>query len=650
MAKQKFNLKDQIPLWGGYATSQVDWRPTAVSQLAPWAGAKRVAIDLETHDPELRRLGPGVRRGAKVVGISFAIEDGPAHYLPIGHPQDNLDPDQVWAYMRDQSAAYDGDIVGANLPYDLDFLWHNRCLFPKVKKYRDVQIADPLINELHESYSLDNIAARWGLPGKDERVLRQGAEAFNVDPKKGLWQLPGRFVADYAIQDVRLPLAILRRQEREIENQNLWQIYDLETKLLPILVKMRRRGVAIDFKHLQHVEDWTVQEQYKEIDKIKEATGVRLGLDDFNKATAIVPCLKAIGISDIPQTAKTKAPSIDRFFLEAHKHPVTTSILRAKKMDKLRGTFCKSVREHAVHGRIHATFNQLRKTDDSEEDDQGGRYGRLSCTDPNLQQQPARDPETGKLWRKVYIPDEGKIWAAKDYSQQEPRLTYHYAFISGCTDAEKIIKRFCEDLKADSHTEFTRLVWPDEREGTDGFKQLRGYAKQIFLGICYGMGGAKLCRKLGLPTAWRHSRKHDRMIEVAGPEGQAVLDTVDRRMPFLRQLARKCEERAKQVGHIVTLLGRRCRFPKREDGTVDWAHKALNRLIQGSAADQTKLAVVMMDEAGYNPQLQVHDEIDSSVSSPEEAEGMADIMRNCVKLSLPSKVDVELGKSWGDSM
>jgi DNA polymerase I-like protein with 3'-5' exonuclease and polymerase domains len=103
-------------------------------------------------------------------------------------------------------------------------------------------------------------------------------------------------------------------------------------------------------------------------------------------------------------------------------------------------------------------------------------------------------------------------------------------------------------------------------------------------------------------------------------------------------------------GHIVTLLGRRCRFPKKPDGTVDWAHKALNRLIQGSAADQTKLAVVMMDEAGYNPQLQVHDEIDSSVSSPEEAEGMADIMRNCVKLSLPSKVDVELGKSWGDSM
>jgi hypothetical protein len=176
-----------------------------VSQLPSWAGAKRVAIDLETTTQSSGPWAQGCDAGAKVVGISFAIEDGPAHYLPIGHPEDNLDPDHVWAYLRDQSRRSTATSSGPTCR-TISTSSGTTAHVPKVKKYRDVQIADPLINELHESYSLDNIAARLGLPGKDESVLRQGAEAYNVDPKKGMWQLPARFVGDYAIQDVRLPL------------------------------------------------------------------------------------------------------------------------------------------------------------------------------------------------------------------------------------------------------------------------------------------------------------------------------------------------------------------------------------------------------------------------------------------------------------
>jgi DNA polymerase I-like protein with 3'-5' exonuclease and polymerase domains len=639
----------QMPLWKPPSL----WKPTPVSQLPSWAGAKRIGFDLETFDPTLTTLGPGVRRDGRIVGISFAIEDGPAHYLPIGHTEDNLDPEHVWQYLEDQAKIFDGDIVGANLAYDLDYIWEKKLFFHKVKKYRDIQVAEPLIDELQLSYSLENISKRYEIPGKNEALLRDAAEVYHIDPKKGMWQLPGRFVGEYAIQDARLPLTLARRQDRKIEEQGLEKIYDLETRLLPALVRMRRRGVRIDLKHLQKVEDWSIQEQTKELAKVKELSGVRIGFDDMDKAKALAPALRMIANIKINENAKGQA-LVDKEFLAALKHPIADAILRAKKMSKLRGTFCASIRRHMVNGRIHSTFNQLRRSSDNEannEDDKGARYGRLSSTDPNVQQQPARDPEIGKLWRTIYIPEDGEEWAAMDYSQQEPRMTTHYAELSGCTGASMMADAFRNDPNCDNHSTMTSIVYGVESLKRPDFKKLRGYCKEIYLGITYGMGGAKLCRKLNLPTEWMFSRKMARNIEVAGPEGKAIMNQVDTKMPYLRQLARLCEQRAKEVGKIVTLLGRVCRFPMKKDNSgYDWCHKALNRLIQGSSADQTKLAVVTMDEQGDTPQLQVHDEIDTSVPGREKAEQLADIMRHCVELRVPSKVDVELGKSWGDSM
>ena len=189
------------------------WDIPEVSSLPSWSSAGRVAVDLETKDPNLTKLGPGVRRDGKVVGISFAIEDGPGFYLPIAHEGgDNLDPSKVWAYLRDQARTFRGDLVGANLQYDLDYLWENDVVF-QPRFHRDVQIAEPLIDELQFEYGLNAIAARYNLVGKDEEALRHAAESFGVNPKKELWKLPGRFVAQYAIQDVRLPLEILRQQD-----------------------------------------------------------------------------------------------------------------------------------------------------------------------------------------------------------------------------------------------------------------------------------------------------------------------------------------------------------------------------------------------------------------------------------------------------
>jgi DNA polymerase I-like protein with 3'-5' exonuclease and polymerase domains len=166
------------------------------------------------------------------------------------------------------------------------------------------------------------------------------------------------------------------------------------------------------------------------------------------------------------------------------------------------------------------------------------------------------------------------------------------------------------------------------------------------------MGGPKLCRKLGLPTKVADVERGGRKVrmEVAGDEGAELLGKFDQLVPFVKQLAKACTKAANARGYIRTLSGRRCRFPTDEHGNFDWTHKALNRLIQGSSADQTKMAIVALEDAGHAVQLQVHDEIDLSVRDEAQSREVTEIMMTCTPLSVPSKVDAELGTSWGDSM
>lgn len=627
-----------------------NWTPTPVRQMPSWEGASRVAIDTETYDPKLNDLGPGVRRGGRVVGISFAIEGGPSHYLPIGHSANNVDEAHVWSYIREQAASFKGTLVGANLPYDLDYMAEKGVWFSKVQWFRDVQIAEPLIDELQHSYSLDAILTRHGLPNKDETLLKDALIAWGCvkkdgSPDKGkIYALPSEYVAPYAIADVELPLKLLRRQERIIEEQDLWQIFDLESKVMPVLLKMRRRGVAIDFARLGKLEDWAISEAKKALDEAYRLTSIRISWTDVWKAAALAPALQEVGIP--LEKTKTGQPSIDADLLDRVDHPVADALARARKMNKIVTTFAASVREHETHGRIHCTFNQLRTTKDEEKgEDKGARYGRLSSSDPNMQQQPGRDPEIAPLWRAIYIPDEGKQWAALDYSQQEPRWLVHFAEKTrgGLPRAVEAAEKYRTDPNTDNHTMMAQMCGIERKP-----------AKELFLGKIYGMGGAKLCKKLGLPTEWitKTNQHGTRMIEIAGPEGKKIINKFDRELPFVNMLAEICKDTALRRGYITTILGRRCRFPELHGNPFkkyDWCHKALNRLIQGSSADQTKAAMVQLDAAGFEPQLQIHDEIDASVENRAEAEAMADIMRNCVVANVPFKVDVEIGPSWGEA-
>jgi len=684
------------PLQMGFFTPESDWRPRAISDLpSSWAGIDRIGFDCETKDVHLRELGPGPRRGAFTTGWGIALEkDGrvvDSFYLPMRHEGgDNLPTEEVLRYLKGNIKDFKGEYVGANLSYDIDYANSDGFEFNREAKFRDVQIADPLIYELHQSYSLENIGTRWGVESKNKATLVQAAQAMGVDPGAGMWRLPARYVGDYATRDVESPLELYEKMKKKLDSDDLWQVFDLESRLLPVLVRMRQRGVRIDQDRLRMIEDRALREEGEALAFIRHQTGVKIDVGNVWKPDALAPALEAIGVK-LGRTT-TGAPQIDADLLDGLNHPVAKAISNARKVNKIRTTFAASMWKYMVNGRIHCTFNQIAREDEKGEQ-KGVRFGRLSAVDPNLQQQysPDRvqphDPQLILEWRKIFIPEEGAIWGVNDYSQQEPRWTTHFAAVMDLPKAREAAKRYRDNPKTDNHEMMTRLIHTDElvdlwlrmkKDGDNSYKVNRGYSKNIFLGLCYGEGGPKLCEDIGKPTRWAHitgygrtkaidffDNRHDAwkarassglgfIKEMAGEEGQAIIDNFDAEVPYVRQLAQKASDRAGASGFVRTIMGRRLHFPTRDDGSYDWTHKALNRVIQGSSADQAKKAVTDIDAAGHFIQLQVHDETDGSYGSIEEAKAVGEIMKNsilevCTPL-VPFNVDTECGPSWGESI
>jgi len=654
----------QLPLF----LPDSDWVAPNISDLPNWKGRGRVGLDCETIDPDLKKLGIGVRTNGKMVGVSFAFEgDGKNHtggdkyYLPFGHVGgDNMDRDQVMRYLKYQMKHFDGQAVGANIAYDLDYCAENDLHFENVSFIRDVQVAEPLIDELQYSFSLANIGKRHGVVAKDETLIREAAIAYGVDPKKDIGLLPARFVGAYAERDVTSPLELLRIQEKLLERDDLWNIWNLESRVVPVLVKMRRRGVKIDQDKLAQVEAWALKEETEALEFVRVETGVTIPVGEVWKPLILAPAFEAIG-AKVGKTADGQ-PNIDIEFMSSIDHPVSERIAWARKVNKIRTTFAASVRRHMVNGRIHCTFNQMARETESG-NQKGARYGRLSCILPNLQQQPSRD-EFAAFWRSIYIPDDGALWGCLDYSQQEPRWTTHFAAVMRLTKAEKAAKQYRDDPTTDNHDMMAELTGVPRKQ-----------AKAIYLGLCYGKGGASMCDELGLATRWAVSETNDQrkrtvtyvetqheamqvrmeakgetfMWRAAGKEGQAILDKFDNKAPYVKKLAKAAEKRAKEKGFITTICGRRLHFPEGRRGGYDFTHKALNRLIQGSSADQTKTAMVECDAAGHYLQLQVHDEFDGSFGTVADAKACAEIMKTCIPdTEVPFNVDVEMGPSWGE--
>ncbi len=638
----------QLPMF----LPESQWKAPEMSELpSDWNRAQKVAIDLETYDPNLKSTGPSVRTGGHIAGIAFAPEGGKGFYLPIRHEGGgNLPVDNVMAYIGDQLRSFEGYIVGANLSYDLDWLWHERLFSPNCRGYKDVLVAEPLIDENQFSYSLDNVGYKWTGERKEKSLMLEAARAYGMktDKELGAWihRLPACYVGPYGEQDVLLPLKTLALQEQEIRAQNIEGVWKLESELLPVLVKMRQRGVRVDEDALMQIEIRSMRERTDAANRITELTGVRVGPEDAMQKKLLLKALNEMG-----HRLKDADPIDNAFFRANGDCPAVQALAEMRKWDTLRKLCIDPVQQHLVDGRMHCIFNQLAAERDDGRGAKGARFGRLSCEHVNLQQQPARDEEIGPMWRGIYLPNEGMSWASCDYSQQEPKVLVHWAELCSTLNipgfpmngAVEAANAYRDDPNTDNHQMMADMAGISRKE-----------AKLLFLGLCYGMGEIKLCHDLGLPTKIIEIEKGPRQGErrvVAGDEAAGILHRLHSKIPFLRQMETLCKQQAAKRGFITTLSGRRCRFPLNDDGiNFNFTRKALNRLIQGSAADQTKRAMVEADREGFELQLQVHDEICLSVERPETAHGLADCMREAIELRVPSKVDVEIGKSWGDSM
>jgi DNA polymerase I-like protein with 3'-5' exonuclease and polymerase domains len=596
--------------------------------------AKEIAIDLETCDPNLKQFGPGwPRKDGYIIGYAVAI-DGWSGYYPIAHEGGgNLDKRLVEAWITEIMLLPCPKVMH-NAAYDLGWLWASG--FKVEGKIIDTMIAAGLVDENRFSYALNSLGFDMLKEVKSEEGLKRAAADFGVDPKSEMWRLPAMFVGPYASQDAALTLKLWHHLEVLIRQEEIESIFELETEVLPILTGMTFRGIRFDREGAKKLIVDMQKKEKQMMAYIRKEAGVPV---DMWAAASIAKAFDKLGI-DYPKTDKG-APSFTKSFLESCEHPIAKAIVEVREINKTYNTFLQPYLDASeATGRIHSHISQLRG-------ETGGTVtGRLSMNQPNLQQVPARHPIIGPMIRGLFLPEEGQLWAANDFSAQEPRLLVHYSSLLELPGAEKMAEAYREDPDTDFH----QMV-------ADMAGITRSQAKTIGLGLMYGMGKFKLAVSLDLQV----------------DEASELIAQFHAKVPFLKGTIAAVQKRIEYPasgGSIRTLLGRKCRFPlwepmawglnkalPYEEAAAKYGtqikramtYRGLNKLMQGSAADQTKKAMVELHKAGFTMMLSVHDEIALSVDTKEEAESAAEIMRTCVSLEVPSKVDVEVGDTWGSA-
>ena len=589
-----------------------------------------VAIDLETRDPDLKTRGSGsVINNGEVVGIAVAVP-GRKFYFPIAHGSGpNMDKKKTLEWFKDILLS-DSTKIFHNAMYDVCWI---RSMGLKINGLIvDTMIAASLIDENRYRYDLNTLSWDYLGFGKSEVALVEAAKSRGLDPKADLWKLPAMEVGSYAEKDAELTLELWQIFKKEIVHQDIESIFNLETDLFPCLVDMRFLGVRVDVERAHQLKQQLVSQEKQLLLDIKKESTIE---PQIWAARSISKVFDNLGL-EYERTVKTKAPSFTKNFLQEHKHPVVKMIAKAREINKAHTTFIDTIIKYQHKGRIHAEINQIRS-------DLGGTVtGRFSYNNPNLQQLPARNKDLGPMIRSLFLPEKDCTWGCFDYSQQEPRLVVHYATLHNFPTVGAVV----DSYENDSSTDFHQTV-------ADLAKIPRSQAKVINLGLFYGMGKAKLQAELG----------------VSKETAAELFDQYHARVPFVKQLMNSASNRAQERGQIRTLLGRLCRFhlwePNQfgmhkalphEDALREhgpgirraYTYKALNKLIQGSAADMTKKAMLELYKEGIIAHIQIHDELDLSVESEKHANKIIEIMENAVTLEVPNKVDYESGKNWGD--
>ena len=611
----------QVPLF----KPQTEWLPP--EEFPDLSKYDEIAIDLETKDPNLNtRMGSGaVVKNGEVVGIAVAVS-GWCGYYPIAHEGGgNMDRKKVLRWFQGVLSTPAIKIFH-NAMYDVCWI---RALGLSINgKIVDTMIASALVDENQMRYDLNNCSKRYTGKGKNETDLYEAAKSWGVDAKAEMYMLPAIYVGAYAEKDAEITLELWQELKKEILHQDIQSIFDLETELFPGLVDMRFLGVRVDIEGAHKLKQELVKEEKACLQVVKKETGVDTQIWAARSIAQVFDKLEL----DYDRTEKTQAPSFTKNFLQNHAHPLVKRIARAREINKAHTTFIDTIIKHNHKGRIHAEINQLRG-------DNGGTVtGRFSYSNPNLQQIPARDKEIGPKIRSLFIPEEGHTWGCFDYSQQEPRLVVHYAALQNLYGVNEVLEAY-RSGDADFHT----IV-------ADMAEIPRSQAKTINLGLFYGMGKNKLQAELG----------------VSKDKAEDLFKQYHNKVPFVKQLMDNVMYRAQDSGKIRTLLGRLCRFHLWEPNQFGihkalpheqalaehgpgikraYTYKALNKLIQGSAADMTKKAMLELYKEKITPHIQVHDELDISVNN--NADKIKEIMESAVSLEVPNKVDYESGPNWG---
>lgn len=626
------------------AIPDTGWRPPA--EFPRLEAAKVLSVDCETKDPNLLEQGPGnIRKDGHIVGISVGTDDGMRWYFPMRHEVGgmNMDADQVLRWAADELGRPHQLKIGANIGYDLGWLASEGV--EVAGKFIDVQYQEALLDENAKSYSLENIAQRHLGEGKISNALYEWcAQAYGGGPdskqRANIYRAPASLVGPYAESDADLPMRIAAMQSARLAAEQLQGVADLENALIPMMLAMRQRGVRVDTGAASALDSRLGLELAK--------LNAELGVAPWASADIAARC-NALGIA-YPKTAAGN-PSFTAIWLKAQQHPFLATLLRARLIDKMKGTFISGhVLGHLIGDRIHCQFHQLKG------DDFGTVSGRFSSSDPNLQNIPSRDDELAPLIRALFLPDPDNDWVRFDWSQIEFRLLVHYARGKGAAEARR---KFNEDPTTDFHNMVNDWVF-------GGDPAMRKPSKNINFGLVYGMGKPKLARSLG------------RSEEAA----EALFALYHSTMPFVKETFDAAAALAANRGYIKTLLNRRRRFDlweprdfkkakeadialSREAAMEMWGpsirraytHAALNGLLQGGAADIMKLAMVDIWQSGVcdvlgAPLCIVHDEICFSAPRTPEADDALrharHIMEHCVTLRVPLLAEREDGPSWGD--
>jgi DNA polymerase I-like protein with 3'-5' exonuclease and polymerase domains len=598
-----------------------------------------ITLDYETEGIE----GNPIFNPPRPVGVAIKVNDQPAEYLGWGHPTNNNCTEAVAKQRLGNIFASDAEILCHNAPFDMSIAAkYHGFKMRKAERIHDTMYPIFFTDPYAMSLSLKPSAERiLGLPPDEQNEVRDWLLA-NYRPavlKPSEWgahicQAPGDIVGRYAIGDVDRTYAIFQKLMPMVAANGMSEAYLREQQLMPISMESSKQGIRVNLPKLQHD-----LELYLELlGKVDRWFYRKLGCEfDLNKDAQLADALEVAGIVKpdewiLTLTGKRSTAKKNLVAVIPDKDLLTRLSYRGALSTMLTTFMGPWSQLAAVDGRLHTQWNQVRA--DRGSDIKGARTGRLSSSGPNFQNVPNEQPVHVPKWpelplmRQYLLPEEGCLWAKRDFSAQEMRIAAHYAEGS-------LAEAFRNDPSTDPHTHVQGII----KELT-GLELARKKVKETGFQILYGGGAGAIAAKL----------------DISVDEALGLKETYYAAMPEMHKLSRATNARGRSGGFIRTWGGRiYYTEPSRviNGRNVDFSYKLLNYLIQGSAADQTKQSVIdwyASKGKGVTLLAQVHDEINISVPVGSAVDEMA-VLRNAMnknRFDVPFLSEGFFGTNWQD--